>query len=249
MQVVVDGIMSEYNRVGKGQSIVLLHGWGDSLATFKELQISLSKHYDVIALDLPGFGKTATPPKVWGLSDYALFVSVFLRKIDVKPYAIVGHSNGGAIAIYGIGNGVLQSNKLVLLASAGIRGQYNGRNKALRLVTKTGKLLTSPLPKSMKKRLRSKVYQTVGSDMLVAEHLQETFKKIVTEDVRGCAANIHIPTLLVYGDKDVSTPPQFGTLLHESIRGSHLVRLPEAEHFVHLDEPDKVLHLVEEFLA
>jgi pimeloyl-ACP methyl ester carboxylesterase len=85
--------------------------------------------------------------------------------------------------------------------------------------------------------------------MLVAEHLQETFKKVVSDDVRDDAAKLSIPTLLMYGDKDEQTPLRYGELYHELIAGSTLEVLGGADHFLQLDEAPKVLRLTEEFLA
>ena len=84
--------------------------------------------------------------------------------------------------------------------------------------------------------------------MLVAEHLQETFKKIITDDVRVDALHLTLPTLLVYGDKDESTPVRYGTMFNEAIKGSKLEVLPGAGHFVHNDEPEKVTKAIEGFL-
>ncbi len=249
MQVVVNSLLTHYERMGKGKVVLLLHGWGDTAAGLRSLQQSLSKHAQVLAVDLPGFGGTEAPKTVWSLDDYSLFVQHFLQKIDAPKLAVlIGHSNGGAIAIRGLANGTLQADKLVLLASAGIRGEYKGRIKALRLITKAGKALTMPLPSSVKRKLRSKVYRTVGSDMLVAEHLQETFKKIVTDDVRNDAAQLSQPTLLVYGEQDQATPVAYGELFHQQINGSTLEILPGAGHFVHLDRPQEVTKAIEEFI-
>lgn len=249
MQVIVDSLLTHYETHGKGKTVLLLHGWGDSAAGLAGLQKALAKKYKVIALDLPGFGGTQAPDAVWGLDDYAYFVDHFLAKIEVKQLkAIIGHSNGGAIAIRGMARGWLSADNLVLLASAGIRGEYKGRVKALRLITKAGKALTTPLPKSVKQRLRKKVYATVGSDMLVAEHLQETFKKVVTDDVREDAARLALPTLLIYGDQDDATPVRYAEMFHDAIKTSELEILTNVGHFVHLDEPDKVTKLIEGFL-
>ena len=249
MQVIVDSLLTRYEAHGKGKPVLLLHGWGDSAAGLQKLQAALAKKYKVIALDLPGFGGTQAPDSVWGLDDYAYFVDHFLAKIDAASLkAIVGHSNGGAIAIRGMSRGWLSADKLVLLASAGVRGEYKGRVKALRLVTKAGKALTMPLPKAVKQKLRSKVYQTVGSDMLVAEHLQETFKKVVTDDVRVDALHLTLPALLIYGDKDESTPVRYGKMFNEAIKGSKMIVLPGAGHFVHTDEPEQVTKAILEFL-
>lgn len=249
MQVIVDSLLTHYETLGKGRVVLLLHGWGDSGAGLRNLQVVLAKKYKVITLDLPGFGGSQAPGSAWGLDEYARFAAGFLAKIDAgKLLAVVGHSNGGAVAVRGLARGVLAADKLVLLASAGIRGEYKGRVKALRLVAKAGKALTAPLPKSIKERLRRKVYTTVGSDMLVAEHLQETFKKIVEDDVRADAARLKFPTLLVYGDQDEATPLSYANILHKAIKGSRLEVLPGAGHFVHNDQPEKVTRLITEFL-
>jgi pimeloyl-ACP methyl ester carboxylesterase len=250
MQVVVDSLLTHYEVRGEGKPVLLLHGWADSAAGLASLQKTLGETNKVIAIDLPGFGTTQAPKEVWGLSNYAQFVAHFLEKIGVNDMAvIIGHSNGGAIAIRGLSDGSLQADKLVLLASAGIRGVYKGRIKALRVITKIGKALSSPLPKSVKRRLRAKVYKTVGSDMLVAEHLQETFKKVVSDDVRQDAAKLSQPALLVYGEADDQAPVWYGEAYHQIIRTSTLEVLPGAGHFVHLDRPAEVTKAIKEFIA
>lgn len=250
MQVVVDSLLSEYAREGTGKPVLVLHGWGDSSNGWHNFQQALSESYDVIVVDLPGFGGTQPPAGTWGLDDYAAFAAAFLQKIDVKkPYAIIGHSNGGAIAVRGLAKGLLHADKLVLLDSAGIRGQYRGRTKIIRLITKTGKALTMPLPGSVKKKLRHKVYKTVGSDMLVVERLQETFKKVVTDDVQADAATLKLPTLLIYGEDDLATPVLYGRISHNMIGGSLLEIVPDAGHFVNLDKPKIVVEKIRRFLA
>ncbi|MEO7364611.1 MAG: alpha/beta hydrolase [Candidatus Saccharimonadales bacterium] len=249
MQIVVDQLVTTYQLTGSGKVVVLLHGWGDSSKGLAALQAELAKHYQVLALDLPGFGGTQSPATAWGLSDYSLFVAAVLTKLKLKSYAIVGHSNGGAIAIRGVAQGVLKPDRLVLLASSGIRSQYNGRKKAMRLAAKGAKTLTKPLPKSIQRRLRTKAYATIGSDMLVAEHLQETFKRIVNDDVQADAARVQQHTLLIYGDDDTATPVAYGELLQSEIGFSDLHVLPDAGHFIHLDQPRIVASLIQEFLA
>lgn len=249
MQVVVNSLMVRYERSGKGRTVVLLHGWAGSAAGLRNVSAELQKKYDVIAVDLPGFGGTQPPPVAWGLDDYVQFVRDFLRKIDVdKIYAYIGHSNGGAIAIRGLADGNFIAEKLILLASAGIRNEYKGRNHALRIITKAGKFLTTPLPAHIKKNLRKKVYKTVGSDMLVAEHLQETFKRVVTDDVRADAAQLSMPVLLMYGEQDEEAPVWYGQQFHELMTDSTLEILPNAGHMLFLDRPDDVNAAIREFL-
>jgi pimeloyl-ACP methyl ester carboxylesterase len=249
MQVVVDSLMTQYERAGAGRPVLVLHGWGDNSKSWRGFQKLLGDEYEVVAVDLPGFGGTQAPKQPWGLSDYAAYVGHFCKKIRLNPYAIIGHSNGGAIAIRGLARKDLRAERLVLLDSAGIRNEYKGRTRALRALTKTGKFLSAPLPKSVKRNLRRTVYKSVGSDMLVVEHLQETFKRVVTDDVQGDAATLHLPTLLICGEDDLATPVQYGRILHNLISRSELKVGPSAGHFVHIDKPETVVRDIRRFLA
>jgi pimeloyl-ACP methyl ester carboxylesterase len=134
------------------------------------------------------------------------------------------------------------------LAASGIRGQYVKRNKLLRIAAKAGKLFISPLPKGAKTRLRKRAYAALGSDMFVAEHLQETFKKVVSEDLLTQAKEITVPTLLIYGANDTATPPKFAELYQGAIAHSKKIIIEDAGHFVHHDQPSKVLDAVRNFL-
>jgi pimeloyl-ACP methyl ester carboxylesterase len=250
MQAVVDSLLTVYERQGSGRVVVFLHGWGDTMASSRAFRTALSKKFEVIALDLPGFGGTQASSATWGLDDYTGFVADFLAKLGIaEPYAFIGHSNGGAMAIRGIAGGVLRAEKVVLLASAGIRAPKSLRLKMLKLMAKTVKTAIRPLPASVKERLRGKAYRTIGSDYLVAPHLQETFKRVVAEDVRGDAAQLSMPVLLVYGEQDMAAPVWYGELYHELMVDSTLVVLPGAGHFVYLDRADDTLRVVQEFLV
>ncbi len=248
MQIIVNGLLTNYQRLGQGKQIIILPGWADTTASWHNFALQLAEFYDVIVLDLPGFGKTEPPKEAWDLDDYARFVQAFIYKAGLSPYGLVGHSNGGAIAIRGLAEGLIHPEKLLLLASAGIRGEAKTRQGALTLITKTGKLLAKPLPRSVQARLRKKLYQGVGSDMLVSEQMQVTFKKIVADDVRQSAAKVAVPTLLLYGDRDNQTPVHYGEMLCRLIPRARLQTIAGAGHFLQLDQPQPVLQAVREFL-
>ena len=179
MQVIVDNLLTNYAEVGKGSSVILfLHGWADSSKTFEGLASQITENnaeYKAVMLDLPGFGATQSSGNDWDLQDFADFVRKFLDKLSLRPRTIVGHSNGGAIAIYGLANNVFESDNLILIASAGIRSK-TAKKEILRYASKPAKLGLKLTPKQTQKRLKRKLYSSIGSDYLVAEHMQETFK-------------------------------------------------------------------------
>jgi pimeloyl-ACP methyl ester carboxylesterase len=245
VQVVVDGLLTNYLKTGQGKTVLLLHGWGDSSATFKQIGADLNQDYQLLIPDLPGFGGSQRPPAEWGLDEYARFVGQFLKKLDVKPYAVVGHSNGGAIAIESIANKFIDTEKLVLLASAGIRMP----KPALKLTARVGKAVTAPLPKRAKHKLKKRYYDAIGSEALMLPEMEPIFRKVVGQDVQASAKKIKQPTLIVYGTEDEAAPPVYGDIFHEAIENSRLELIDGAGHFIHQEEPEKVAGFIRGFLG
>lgn len=250
MKLVVNQTLIDYAVHGKGRYVLLLHGWGTNRESFKELTAELAKQFTCVTIDLPGFGQSEAPPVAWGLDDYAAFLHDFLLKQHTSTdlYAVVGHSNGGAIAMQALASGALSAEKLVLLGSAGIRNKVPVRKLALKIIAKTGKAVTKPLPKHLQKRLRGKLYSSIGSDMLLVPHMQETFQKTVGQDVTQSAARVKAQTLLIYGALDDQTPVADGQKLAKVIPHAKLEVIPEVGHFVHNDAPAEVQTLVRDFL-
>lgn len=246
MQVIVDGLLCEYELEGHGPLLVWIHGWGDNFSS-NPLVARLAKQYSVLTPHLPGFGGSQLPVGIWGLDEYASFVAHFLNKLEQPlPVALIGHSNGGAIAIKGLSTKVLSAGKLVLLDSAGIR---SGDHFTFKAIAKIGKIATAWMPSAYRRRLKQKLYRTVGSDLLVKPELSDSFKKIIRQDIVQDASIVQIPTLIVYGQDDNDTPPEYGRILADVIKRSELAIIPHAGHFVYLDQTDAVYNIVHKFIV
>lgn len=241
--------MTSYQLAGKGKLVLLLHGWGDSKEGLQSIFDHLSKDYQVLAVDLPGFGATQPPKEIWNLDNYAGFVTALLSKLELKqPYAVIGHSNGGALAIRSISLGELKPDKLVLLAASGIRTGSAFKRAVLKIIAKTGNIATIWMPERYRRALRKSLYGVAGSDMLVAPQLVETFKKTVRQDVQLDAAKIEVPTLLIYGSADRAVPLADGHKYKQLIKNSKLEIIDDAEHFLHHEQPHAVENLIKDFL-
>ncbi len=249
MRLIVDDLSVNYEISGKGPCLLMVHGWGDDQKTFDNLRPELSKNYLVLSVDLPGFGGTQPPKEVWGLKEYGRFLAHFLEKLQQTPYAIIAHSNGASVALVATSEGLLTPSRLVLLGAAGIRDREKIKKHVIKVIAKTGKAATFWLPESKKKSLRKRLYGVSGSDMLVAPHLQETFKKTVAQDVQENATRVRLPTLLVYGDKDTATPPLYGEIYSSKMTNARLEIVSGAGHFVHNDQAEKVTKLIRDFLS
>lgn len=248
MKFIVQNSATEYEDSGQGPVFLMLHGWKDSLRTFDELVARLPG-YRIVRLDMPGFGQSEAPKKAWGVGEYVEFVQAFIEKLGVTPEIIAGHSFGGRVAIKGVGTGVLKPKKLVLIAAAGFARRRTLKNHLFAGVAKVGRALTSIPPFNIwQNMIRRKLYDTLGSDYFRAGALKDTFVKVVSEDLSDYAANITIPTLLVWGRQDTSTPLTHGERLHELIESSQLDIVNGAGHFVHREQPEKVVEFITRFL-
>jgi pimeloyl-ACP methyl ester carboxylesterase len=249
MQIIVDNLLTNYQLQGKGRLVLWLHGWGDNLDGSQAMQKELAAKYQILAIDLPGFGKTQAPTQGWDLDNYAQFINKVLTKLELnQPYAVIGHSNGGAIAIRATALGDLKPEKLVLLAAAGIRSGRSVRRILLQLLAKIGNVATIGLPERYRRNLRQQLYKSAGSDMLVVESMKETFKKTVRQDVQAEAAELTQSTLLIFGEQDKAVPAAMARRYKEIIPHSTLHLLPNTGHFVHLEKPTEVSNLIKDFL-
>lgn len=248
---IVDGVDVRFRDTGAGPIVLLLHGWGDTLATFDALIRELGEGR-FIRLDLPGFGGSALPSSPWDVARYARFVRHFLDKLGVaEPDVLIGHSFGGRIAIKSVASGLFKPKKLVLIASAGAAARDGARRRAFAALAKVGKFLTAIPPLSLlKERLREGLYATAGSaDYLQAGPLRETFLNVVRENLKTDAEKIKVPTLFVWGERDTETPLAEARALAQAIAGSRLAVIPGAGHFVHLERPRETAREIRAFIT
>jgi pimeloyl-ACP methyl ester carboxylesterase len=249
VKVVVQNLLTNYHESGEGKLVLLLHGWGDNLRTFSSLQKDLSKEYKVVSLDLPGFGETQAPNEAWGLEDYAVFIGDFLKKLKLsQPYGAIGHSNGGAALIKAVATGNVKPDRLVLIAASGVRDTDSFKRFILKIIAKTGDVATIWMPERYRQGLRKSLYGVAGSDMMVVPELKETFKRTVREDLQEDATHITTDTLLIYSKGDRAVPISVATTYNSLIVNSKLETVDAAGHFIHQDQPEQTLRLIEGFL-
>ncbi|MDL2363154.1 MAG: alpha/beta hydrolase [Patescibacteria group bacterium] len=250
MQIIVDGLLTNYELKGSGQLVVLLHGWGDNLKGLDTVQASLQDSYQTLALDMPGFGKSQAPIAAWGLDEYATFIGHMLNKLNLgDPYAMIGHSNGGAVTVNATGTGRINPAKIVLIGSSGIRNRLTLRRAAFLGLAKMAKIVAIIIPRKQREALRQKSYSAIGSDFLVMPELAETFKKTVRQDAQEDAAAIKVPALLLFARDDNAVPFSDGERFHQLIKGSVLHPLDTGGHYMQKTQSEIVNKAIKEFLA
>ncbi|RJQ33731.1 alpha/beta hydrolase [Candidatus Parcubacteria bacterium] len=248
MRTIVNNRAVEYSDEGTGPAILMLHGWADNLHTFDAIVQELPG-FRIVRLDMPGFGQSERPNETWGVVEYARFVEDFIKKVQIDPQALIGHSFGGRVIIKGVGVGIFAPQKIVLIASAGVARKTTLKSIVLRVIAKIGKVLTLIPPFSLyRQQIRKKLYGALGSDYFAAGSMRDVFLKVVREDLIEYARQIRIPALLIWGRRDSSTPLSDGEKIRDAIRQSEMQIIEGASHFVHQEKPREVAQLIREFI-
>lgn len=84
---------------GHGKTIVLLHGFLETSKMWSKFQDVLSNEYNVIAIDLPGFGKSGNIDSIHTMELMSEAVNKVLNSLEIKKCLVVGHSMGGYVAL------------------------------------------------------------------------------------------------------------------------------------------------------
>jgi pimeloyl-ACP methyl ester carboxylesterase len=229
--------------------VLVLHGWGASIEAVYPIVTGLAPVATVYALDLPGHGQTEPPREPWGVEEYQAFVVAFMDALAIERPAIVGHSNGGRIAIRMAATEPKRASRLVLVDSAGIRPKRTLRYYRRVGLAKLGKYAARFLG-APGERLRSWIVGRVASaDYAAAGPMRPTLVRLVNSDLREHLPHIAVPTLLVWGADDTDTPVADARLMEKLIPDAGLVVLEDAGHYSYLDQSARFARIVSHFIA
>jgi len=234
----IRNIKINYKQYGKGDEIVLLHGWGQNIEMMKPLGDSLSSHYHITIIDLPGFGLSKEPVYAYTIFDYTEVVHELLDELKIDNPIIMGHSFGGRIAI--VYASKYKVNKLVLFGSPCVRHEYKSFKQNIFKKVKKIKIL-APLVNVMKKHIGSVDYRNATPIM------REVLVKTVNQDLSENAKKIKCPTLLIWGENDEAVPVNEAKELDNLLVDSALIVLP-GTHYCYLENLNQVVNILYNFI-
>lgn len=259
-QVALDGGVLNYNQAGQGAPVLLLHG----LFAQKEqwdsmLCLMAAAGYLAIAPDLPGYGKSTDFP----LADYTLDNQVerldqFMETLGIARFDIAGSSMGGAIAALYVERYPRRIRTLALIGSplgavewgkAVKEAIYQGINPFIPITVpqfdlEMSLLFVKPpaIPDPVKAALvqdyreRNRHYQQVWDIVNLYDTLLDRRLRIQT------------PTLILWGVEDQIFAVEGADRLRFRIPRSRVVRLPNAGHLPHLENPSETAAIYRGFL-
>lgn len=266
----VNGHTVCYIDEGSGPALLFIHGIGASVTNWAPNIEYFKRGYRVIALDLPGFGKSDFADNDCTVEHFCRAILGLLEHLGVENVSVIGNSLGGLIALYMTLEHLELVESLVLVDSAGAHGFPSLLKAALRKLPagwlKPAILFSiSRLPKyRWAHRLAGFEVRNEYTGAMVDEALAlrdrpdldsylETYLK--TARTALCTrlderlGEIEKPVLLVWGQKDIGVPLKVGQRMSTLIRDSYLVAIPDAAHVPMLDQPEEFNTVVERFLA
>ncbi|MBE7123070.1 2-succinyl-6-hydroxy-2,4-cyclohexadiene-1-carboxylate synthase [Bacillus cereus] len=266
MKVTLQGVSYEYEVVGSGEPLLLLHGFTGSVETWRSFIPSWSEQFQVILVDIVGHGKTESPEDVthYDIQNVALQMKELLDHLHIENAHVLGYSMGGRLAITmaclypKYVRSLLLENCTAGLESANERKER--REKDERLADKIEQegirsfvSMWENIPLfETQKRLAQNVQEAVRKERLANN------TKGLANSLRGMGTgaqpswwkdlqNLKMPVLLLNGESD----EKFFRLLkniEKCIPHANFVKIDGAGHAIHVEQPEKFDTIVKGFL-
>lgn len=249
----VNGLKTFYEAKGEGKPLILVHGAGGASTYWFNQLSGLSSKLRVIAIDLPGHGKSEPLKGKPTIEQYAEHVESFIKEMKLSKVALLGHSMGGLVVQQIALKHPEILERLVIVDSS---AKFPGRSGSTDLFHRGASFDVNTIASSLfsQKTLRKtdaaslmkQITQGMTPDFALSV-LMRDFELGGTADFTGRLKAINIPTLIVHGADDI-LPISLANYLHENIKGSKLEIIPDAGHMVMMEKPDEFNNAILRFI-
>ncbi|MCU0394433.1 MAG: alpha/beta hydrolase [Chitinophagaceae bacterium] len=237
-----------YIEEGSGEPLVLLHGLFGALSNFKDLVEHFRHTHRVIVPMLPLFELDIFHTSVGGLEKH---VQKFIEVLDLRNIHLLGNSLGGHVALVHILKHPERIKSLILTGSSGLfengmgdtypkRGDYEYIKKKTEM--------TFYDPKVASKELVDEVFEITNNRLKVIKIIALA-KSAIRNNLGEELNQIKQPTLLIWGNNDIITPPFVGKEFNKLIPNSELYFIDKCGHAPMMEVPDEFNRILDKFLT
>lgn len=249
-------ISLRYILEGTGPDVVLIHGLGQRLEDWDlQKEALVNNGYRVLTFDLRGHGESEWTAEEVNIRTYAHDLNRLLCQLSIDRAHLVGLSMGGAIAQMFYRDFPEKVQTLVLAAtfsyfpenmkqsSLESRLSYIDQGKMeelAELIARRSFTENAPIEliENMKKTIADNKPAAYRGSMIAS----------INADSREYLAEIEVPVLIIVGEGDLTTPLACSQYLHQHIKNSRLVVIPEARHMLTQERPDSFNRELLQFL-
>ncbi len=243
-------------RTGRGDTtLFMLHGFGESLFTWRAVVDPLAAHYRIVAVDLPGFGGSSKPDAAYSVDAMTARLSDFLDRHIRGPVIVVGHSMGGQLAASLALARPDRIGAAVLIAPAGFGIGLAGVTDSMSAekATAIGWYLASRamlLPEHDNDWLEEPD-SAAGYSLMTDPNYRRATARLLEEfdfrSLRDRFRGIRQPVLLIWGTLDPVIPSILADSVMALLPCAQLARLEGTLHRPQVETPDTVTSLIFSF--
>jgi pimeloyl-ACP methyl ester carboxylesterase len=245
-----------YRRAGSGPALVLVHGYLGGSAQWAAEMTAWSARFDVIAVDLAGYGQAAALKAPHSMEAHAAAVLATLDQIGIERFHLLGHSMGGMVVQNMVHLAPQRVEKLVLYGTGPlglIPGRFETMARSRERLAEDGLVATARRISALwlLERDQSPAYEALAelACSASAQAAEAGLWAMEKWDGRAWLGAVRQPTLIVWGEHDRSYAWPQVEALWRGILGASLGVLPASCHAAHLERPALFQMLVQEFLT
>jgi pimeloyl-ACP methyl ester carboxylesterase len=265
----IEGTRLHYVERGSGLPVVFLHGNGTMLQDFllSEAFAVVAKQNHAIAFDRPGFGYSTRPRgRAWTASEQASVIAAALRRLNLGPVAVVGHSWGTLVALALAERHPALVRSLVLLSGYYYpTPRFDAALAVVGAMPVIGDILRYTLTPLFGLIMLPFTLRAMFSPCPVAERFRREFPRLMmlrpwqlraslgdgAVMLRSAAAlqsgygGLQVPTFIAAGEDDRIVDHWHSDKLHRSVHASHLEILPGIGHMLQHSAPGHAAALID----
>lgn len=230
-----------YNDNKKKDTLVFLHGWGQNIEMMMPIAKPLNMDFNILVVDLPGYGASEEPHKVWTVYDYAECINKLILELSIKNPCLIGHSFGGKISL--VYASKYEIKKLVLFGSPYCKeiAKLSLKTKLLKQLKKVP--VVNKLEGFAKKHIGSEDYRKASP--MMRDILVDTVNLDITNDVK----KISCSTLIVWGEYDEAVPLNRAYELEKLIENAGVVVYEGCTHYAYLERLGQTINVLKSFFG
>jgi pimeloyl-ACP methyl ester carboxylesterase len=254
-----------YEVYGRGRPVLLLHGWLNSWALWRNTIELLGRDFRMYALDFLGFGESGAQAESFTVDNFVLLVDQFMDRMGIVKAPLIGHSMGGTVSLKTaiqfpekvvkvgvVGSPIIGTSLSPLLKMAAYRGWVD--------LAENSPAFYNIFQSGFRPFLRGYSYflardgKRLG-DMLSSDASKLSFMPFFESigtlretDLRPQLHKIEVPVLGIYGKRDAIVDPEQYKVLKEFLPHSQIDWFAQSGHFPMLDETDRFHESIRTFL-
>ncbi len=237
--IAADGFRIRYMEAGQGTPLLHLHGAGGLRLT--PAHDLLAQHHRVIAFEMPGFGASTENTCTTTMQELAATMAAAATALDIDRFNLMGTSFGGKVALWLAAQQPPRVRALVLEAPAAVRP--------------AGMQPPSGTPEEIARRLYAHP-ERIGPLPAVDPDIAAKTRTLVARlrgpdrdaELEDRMRTLAVPTLILFGTRDLVIPPDMGRCYKALIPNCHLVFVYDAGHGISTDRPEAFADVTVDFL-